>query len=151
LKPIQAQFLRLDTEGLADSKLKHGSATMKKNEDSHSDPAWNVAELLERVDNDQELLRDLLNIFKEDFPLTMRSLESAVAAGDLKEAARLAHTLKGMLSSLGGVRTAAAAARLEVIASAGETASLKDALDALKCEAASLLPELEAYMAEVRH
>jgi two-component system, sensor histidine kinase and response regulator len=123
---------------------------MNKNEDSHSDPAWNLAELLERVDNDQELLRDLLNIFKDDFPLTMRSLESAVAAEDLKTSATLSHTLKGMLSSLGGVRTAAAAARLEVIASAGETASLKGALDALKCEAASLLPELEAYMAEVR-
>jgi two-component system, sensor histidine kinase and response regulator len=124
---------------------------MNKNEDSHSDPAWNLAELLERVDNDQELLRDLLNIFKEDFPLSMRSLESAVAAEDLKNSAMLAHTLKGMLSSLGGVRTAAAAARLEVIASAGETASLKGALDDLKCEAARLLPELEAYMTEVRH
>jgi hypothetical protein len=56
-----------------------------------------------------------------------------------------------MLSSLGGVRTAAAAAKLEVIASAGETASLKGALDALKHEAANLLPELDAYMAEVRH
>jgi two-component system sensor histidine kinase/response regulator len=133
------------------SKLKHGSETMSKNEDSHADPAWNLAELLERVDNDQELLRDLLNIFKEDFPRTMLSLESAVAAEDLKNCARLGHTLKGMLSSLGGVRTAAAAARLEVIASHGETASLKGALDALKCEAARLLLELEAYMAEVRH
>jgi two-component system sensor histidine kinase/response regulator len=148
---MQVEFLRVDMEGLGDAKLKHGSETMKKNEDSHSDPAWNLPELLERVDNDQELLRDLLNIFKEDFPLNMRSLEAAVAAEDLKNAATLSHTLKGMLSSLGGVRTAAAAARLEVIASAGETASLKGALDALKCEAASLLPELEAYMAEVRH
>jgi len=138
-------------QGHGDLKLKHGSETMKKNEDSHANPAWNLPELLERVDNDQELLRDLLNIFKEDFPLTMRSLESAVAAEDLKNAARLAHALKGMLSSLGGVRTAAAAARLEVIASAGETASLKGALEDLKCEAASLLPELEAYMAEVGH
>jgi len=138
-------------ERLGDSKLKHGSETMNKIEDSHSDPAWNQAELLERVDNDQELLRDLLNIFKEDFPLTMRSLESAVAAGDLKNSATLCHTLKGMLSNLGGARAAAAAARLEVVASAGETASLQVALDALKCEAARLLPELEAYMAEVRH
>jgi len=124
---------------------------MNKNEHRHSDPVWNLAELLERVDNDQALLRDLLNIFKEDFPLTMRSLEAAVAAEDLKNSARLGHTLKGMLSSLGGARSAAAAARLEVIASAGETASLRGALDALNCEAASLLPELEAYIAEVRH
>jgi two-component system, sensor histidine kinase and response regulator len=138
-------------ERLGDSKLKHGSKTMNNKEESLPDPAWNLPELLERVDNDQELLLDLLNIFKEDFPQTMRSLESAVALGDLKNAARLGHTLKGMLSSLGGVRTAAAAARLEVVASAGETASLKGALDALECEAARLLPELEAYMAEVRH
>jgi HPt (histidine-containing phosphotransfer) domain-containing protein len=138
-------------EWLGDSKLKHGSETMNTKVESLSEPVWNLPELLERVDNDQELLRDLLNIFKADFPLTMRSLESAVALGDLKDTARLGHTLKGMLSSLGGVRTAAAAARLEVIATAGETASLKVALDALKCEAASLLPELAAYMGEVRH
>lgn len=119
--------------------------------DSPSEPVWNLAELLERVDNDQELLRDLLNIFKDDFPVTMRSLELAIAAEDLKNSARLGHTLKGMLSSLGGVRTAAAAGKLEVLASTGETASLRGALDVLKCEAASLLPELEAYMAEVRH
>src|SRR6202790_5306468 len=115
-------------ERLGDSKLKHGSKIMNNKEESLSEPVWNLAELLERVDNDQELLRDLLDIFKEDFPLTMRSLESAVALGDLKNSARLGHTIKGMLSSLGGVRTAAAAARLEVLASAGETASLKGAL-----------------------
>ena len=111
---------------------------------------WNLAELLDRVDNDQELLLDLLNIFKEDFPRTMRSLESAVAVSDLKNVSRLSHTLKGMLSSLGGTRAAAAAAKLEVLASGAEAASLKGALDALTHEAESLLPELNAYMAEVR-
>jgi two-component system, sensor histidine kinase and response regulator len=112
--------------------------------------AWNLAELLDRVDNDQELLRELLNIFKEDFPRTMRSLESAVAGADLKNTSRLSHTLKGMLSSLGGTRAAAAAAKLEGLATTGETASLKGALDALGHEAECLLPELNAYMAEVR-
>ena len=91
---------------------------------------WNLAELLDRVDNDQELLRDLLNIFKEDFPRTMQSLESAVAGADLKNASRLSHSLKGMLSSLGATRAAAAAAKLEALATAGETASLRGALDA---------------------
>ena len=116
-----------------------------------SQPVWNLPELLERVDNDQELLRDLLNIFKEDFPRTMRSLESAVAVADLKGAARLSHTLKGMLSSLGAMRASTAASRLEQLASAGETASLKDAFVALEREAATLLPEFNAYMAEVHH
>jgi two-component system sensor histidine kinase/response regulator len=123
---------------------------MNKTEEGISGPVWNLAELLERVDNDQELLRDLVNIFKEDFPRTMRLLESAIAVADLKNVARLSHTLKGMLSSLGGVRTAAAAAKIEVMASAGESASLKSVFDTLEREGTSLLPELDAYMAEVR-
>jgi two-component system sensor histidine kinase/response regulator len=123
---------------------------MNKTEEGISGPVWNLAELLERVDNDQELLLDLVNIFKEDFPRTMRLLESAIAVADLKNVARLSHTLKGMLSSLGGVRTAAAAAKIEVMASAGESASLKSVFDTLEREGASLLPELDAYMAEVR-
>src|SRR5579872_2002451 len=135
---------------LCDEKIHRGSATMNNSEEALPEPIWNVAELLERVDQDQELLRDLLNIFKEDFPRTIRSLESAVAMEDLKNCARLSHTLKGMLGSLGATRAASAAARLDLLACSGETASLKQALDALKREAAGLLPELDAYMAEVR-
>jgi two-component system, sensor histidine kinase and response regulator len=124
---------------------------MNKNEEGLSEPVWNLTELLERIENDQELLRELLNIFKEDFPQTMRSLQSAVNAEDLKNSSRLSHTLKGMLSSLGATRAAAAAAKLEALSSAGETASMEGALNALEAEAHRLLPELEAYMAEVRH
>jgi HPt (histidine-containing phosphotransfer) domain-containing protein len=140
-----------DIGRVLNTKIKYGSATMNNQKETLAEPAWNHAELLERVDNDQELLRELLTIFKEDFPRTMRSLESAVAAADLKNIARLSHTLKGMLSSLGAARAAAAASRLEELASAGETAPLKGAFDALECQAASLLPELDAYMTEVRH
>jgi two-component system sensor histidine kinase/response regulator len=122
---------------------------MNKSQEGLPEPIWNVAELLERVDHDQELLRDLLNIFKEDFPRTLQSLESAVAGGDLKNCARLSHTLKGMLGSLGATRAASAAANLDIRASSGETASLKQAVDALKREAGDLVPELDAYMSEV--
>jgi HPt (histidine-containing phosphotransfer) domain-containing protein len=124
---------------------------MNKEGQEPTGQVWNLAELLDRIDNDQELLRDLLKIFKEDFPRTMQSLESAVAAEDLKNASRLSHTLKGMLASLGATRAAAAAGKLEVLATAGETASLRGALDALGREAESLVPELNAYMAEVHH
>ncbi|MGB2590031.1 MAG: Hpt domain-containing protein [Candidatus Acidiferrum sp.] len=124
---------------------------MTKNEENHSEPVWNQAELLERVDNDQELLIELLAIFQEDFPRTVKSLEEAVAARDLKNTASLSHTLKGMLSNLGGTRAAAAAAKLEKLASSAEgKAPLKDAFDALQREAASLVPELDAYIVGVR-
>lgn len=124
--------------------------TRKKNEESVSEPVWNLGELLERVDNDQELVRELLTIFKEDFPRTLESLETAVSAGDLKNSAVLSHTLKGMLASLGVIRAAAAAAKIEQLASSSaEKESLREAFDALRNEAARLMPELEAYMTEV--
>ena len=91
---------------------------MNKKEEGLSELVWNLPELLERVDNDQ-VLRELLDIFKEDFPQTFRSLKSAVTDGDLKSSSRLSHTLKGMLSSLGATRAAAAASKLEALSSAG--------------------------------
>jgi HPt (histidine-containing phosphotransfer) domain-containing protein len=124
---------------------------MGKKSLSTSETVWNLPELLHRVDNDQELLRDLLTIFKEDFPKTIQRLEAAVAAADLKNAAALSHTLKGMLSNLGGTRAAAAASALEQLANAGEKVALRQGFDALQQESARLLPELDAYMAEVRH
>jgi HPt (histidine-containing phosphotransfer) domain-containing protein len=123
---------------------------MNKKEEEFSEPVWNLPELLERVDNDQVLLRELLDIFKEDFPQTLRSLKTAVTGEDLKSSSRLSHTLKGMLSSLGAVRAAGAASKLEALSAAGETASLGPALKALESEGESLVPELDAYMAEVR-
>jgi len=126
---------------------------MKKAKEIPSEPAWNQAELLERADDDQELIRELLTIFKEDFPRTIQSLESAVAGGNMKNTASLSHGLKGMLSNLGAGRAAGAAARLEVLAAGGEKASLVDVQNALKGlerEGACLMAELDVYMTEVR-
>ncbi len=150
-KPIHVELLRDDMETLTDERFAKESEPMKKNEESPLVPVWNQADVLERVDHDQELLRELLVIFKEDFPRSLRSLEEAVAAGDLKNSASLSHALRGMLANLGGARAAAAAAKLEKMASSpGESASLNDALNALQQEVASLVPELDAYLMEVR-
>jgi two-component system sensor histidine kinase/response regulator len=122
---------------------------MNKKEEGLSEPVWNLPELLERVDNDQILLRELLDIFKEDFPQTMRSLKTAVTAGDLKSSSRLSHTLKGMLSSFGATRAAAAASKLEALSSVGDTTSLHAALGRPGKRRGESLPR-DAYMTEVR-
>lgn len=124
---------------------------MKTNDEQRPEPVWNQAELLERVDNDQELLIELLSIFREDFPRTLQSLQDAVASHDLKNCASLSHTLKGMLSNLGGTRAAFSAASLEKLSSASASQPLlQDAFDALRREASSLSSELDAYVIGVR-
>jgi two-component system, sensor histidine kinase and response regulator len=142
--------LRAEIERLTNKKMKQERKIMNKNEESVAKAVWDLSDLLHRVDNDQELLRELLAIFKEDFPRTLQALESALAGGNWKHTASLSHTLKGMLANLGGTRAAAAAARLEEIASAGEMTLAREAMGALKSEAANLMPELDAYMTEVR-
>jgi HPt (histidine-containing phosphotransfer) domain-containing protein len=108
-------------------------------------------ELLSRVDNDRELLLDLMSIFKEDFPRHVRELTDVVAARDYKKMAVVSHTLKGMLANLAVPRAAAAAAKLEQLGrDNGGEPEIADALGAFQREVQGLIPEMEAYMAEVQ-
>lgn len=58
-----------------------------------------LAELLERVENDRELVRDLLLIFKEEFPVHLRALRDAVDSKDGQKVASEAHTYMILLTS----------------------------------------------------
>ena len=123
---------------------------MDQPQKSSPEPVWNLPELLTRIDNDQELLRELLIIFKKDFPSHVCSLTEAIATGNLRNVTALSHTLKGMFANLAANRAAAAAACLEQTARAGESATLKQTYENLNAEIANLLSEVEAHMAEVR-
>lgn len=109
-------------------------------------PAFNFADLLDRVENDQELLRDLLAIFKQDSPRHLHCLKEAVLHLEMKQIQASSHTLKGMLSNLSMDRAADAAANLERMGSHGERAGLKDALTLLEQEVADLMPMVDSYL-----
>jgi len=109
----------------------------------------NLDELLARVDHDRELLRDLVVIFKDDFPRQVSVLHRAIAESDLKTTERSSHTLKGMFLSLAAARAVAAATRLEQLARAQDMAALPIALKLLENEGALLLPELEVHLGKI--
>jgi HPt (histidine-containing phosphotransfer) domain-containing protein len=113
-----------------------------------SDSSFDMAELLERLENDRELLRDLLAIFKEDFPCHLRALREAAKNGDMKNLSALSHTLKGMFYNIAANRAAAASAQLEQVARAEESAGLPAALQRFEIEVSELLPKLDACMTE---
>lgn len=123
---------------------------MKETESKDSYSIWNLSELLARVDNDQDLLRDLLSIFYEDCHAHISSLENAIASGDLKSTAAEAHALKGMFANLAAARAAAAAGRLEGLADDGEKGSLSEGFATLQRELNSLSQALAVYSAAVR-
>src|SRR6267154_791429 len=114
------------------------------------EPMVNVAELLARVDNDAELLRELIAIFKVEFPRHLCALREAAGQENLKNVQKSAHTLRGMLSNLGTTRAAAAAARLEQLGDSSDGTALKSALALFESDVTGLLPELEACVAKAK-
>jgi hypothetical protein len=66
-----------------------------------SDPAravaWDFNKALERLGGDEQLSRDVANIFLEETPKLMDRLHQAVAAGDPTTVERAAHSRKGQL------------------------------------------------------
>jgi two-component system sensor histidine kinase/response regulator len=124
---------------------------MTNTNQSSNESAIDFTELLDRVDNDRELLLDLMAIFKEDFPRHIRELTDVIAARDLKKLGIVSHTLKGMLANLAVTRAATAAAKLEQLAHGGATEpEIADAFHAFQREVQGLVLEMEAYMAGVQ-
>jgi HPt (histidine-containing phosphotransfer) domain-containing protein len=116
-----------------------------------NEPSIDFPELLARVDNDRELLLDLMSIFKEEFPRHLRELTDVIAVRDLKKMSVVSHTLKGMLANLAVTRAASAAGKLEQLARDGAAEpEIGDALRAFQREVQGVLPEMDAYMAEVQ-
>lgn len=114
------------------------------------EPVLNLSELLARVENDYELLRELIGIAKVDIPRLLSSLREAAAQADVKNIETSGHTLKGMLLHLAATRAAAATGRLEQLARSGDTATLRSAVAFLETEVARFMTELEACMANIR-
>ena len=80
--------------------------------DHSAELTLNVPELLSRVDNDQELLRELLQLFKEECPRLMQLLEAAVSKQEMRAVETTSHSLKGMVANLSAMGSTPSASRL---------------------------------------
>ena len=122
---------------------------MKDTEVNSSNVTFDYEELRARVGNDRELMRDLLLIFKEEFPRNLLALREAVKTKDGNRVVTAAHTLKGMLLNLAANQAAATAAQLEQLGLQGETSEFAEGFAVFERDAGKLLPQLDACMAEV--
>ena len=108
-----------------------------------------LAELLARVENDRGLIRELLLIFKDEFPGHVQALRDAVDSMDGDRVTAEAHTLKGMLSNLAATSAVDAAARLEQLGQNREISKFQEACSVFESVSKDLLLQLDACMAEV--
>ena len=102
---------------------------------------WNPLTTLERLDHDRSLLRILISVFVEDFGGMIQHVQSSIDRCELMEAARGAHSLRGMALNFDAFIAASSAEALESECSAGSDHGararlprVRDDFDALHAE-----------------
>jgi two-component system, sensor histidine kinase and response regulator len=139
-KPIRAQVLRKAiSEAMRLRKARNGPTGIADQKGS----AINEAALLEGVDGNRRLLRDLVRIFLADYPLHLTQIKDALRDGDAQALTKAAHTLKGAVGNFAAEKAAAAAQLLEVLARDGKLGAAGDAYSALESELVRLGEELK--------
>jgi len=113
--------------------------------DSLIEEFMDLPELLARVENDRELLTELLVMFRDELPGLLNTLHQAIYLGDLAQAARVAHTLKGMSANLSLRRGTALIKDVEQAAQIGDIYLIKNRLVPLDSEIAAFLTAIDAF------
>lgn len=83
--------------------------------DFPEDRIFNLEEALERTENDEVLLKEMVRIFLDMSPELLDSISKAIRKGEAEELRQSAHTLKSAAGSIGANRVFRAAYYLEQI------------------------------------
>ena len=100
--------------------------------------SWDKAAALDRLEGDEELLRDICQIFLEESPKLMTRLQQALQQDDSEAVSRAAHSLKGETGYLGAGNVCLIAKQLETMGRNHELAQASPVLEQLQKEMATL-------------
>ena len=89
-------------------------------------PVINKEAALERVDGDEELYQEIVEIFLEDTPIQLQKLDDAIKDGDITVAHRQAHSIKSSAANIGAEAMSAQSYTMEEAAGSGEADGLSD-------------------------
>jgi CheY-like chemotaxis protein len=103
---------------------------------------------LSRVGGDVELLKEVIELFLDDYPVTFEKIRSAVATSDASALEHHAHSLKGSVSTFGAERAFEAAFALEKQGRNRDLTGAQEGLFQLEQALQALRPELESLQAQ---
>jgi two-component system sensor histidine kinase/response regulator len=99
--------------------------------------------LLERLENDSQLLNEVISIFLADSPGKLAELRAAVAARNSSEIVSGSHSLRGSLSIFGAKAAVEAAQELETIGRQGKVECVEKAFSVFEREMALVTSALD--------
>jgi HPt (histidine-containing phosphotransfer) domain-containing protein len=92
--------------------------------------------LLETLDNDPQLLREVIGIFLADCPGKLAELRAAITAGDPERIANSSHSLRGSVATFGAQKAVEVAQKLESMGRQGQLQGATEAFSVLEREMA---------------
>lgn len=105
-----------------------------------------VEDALQRLDHDQDLFREILQIYIEDSPGMLQSIRDAVQNADAALLQRAAHSLKGLTATLSAQQVVAAAYRLEQMGATGNFSEATAAITAMDQQVRDLNQVAQQYL-----
>jgi two-component system sensor histidine kinase/response regulator len=108
----------------------------------------NTHELLERVDGDRELIAELLELLRNDYPRQIEAMHRAIDSNNSESLEQVAHSMRGALGNLAAVNGAVIASELERIGKSGCNADAPKRLAELEVELGRVVCQLEGLCME---
>jgi HPt (histidine-containing phosphotransfer) domain-containing protein len=105
-----------------------------------------LQKLDQNMDGDAEMLRDIVDAFLRDLPQRERELQESLTRRDAPTLARAAHTMKGLLLTLGAKPAADVALQLEILARCGNLGEAEGLAKELRQELTQLTPALRELL-----
>lgn len=113
------------------SNLRRANSTLRPAKPETLSP-WSKEVALERIGGDEELLRELCQIFLGEYPKLLDKVREAIAAGNADAVQRAAHSLKGEVSYLGAPSATEIARLLEDMGRAKDLSRAPETLISLE-------------------
>ena len=94
-----------------------------------SDDAIDMKEVMDRVQEDRELLIELLQIFSDDYAQKKKMLDAAVVQNDFDQVRNITHGLKGASGNISAKKLRSSFSNLGEMAKSKDFSKAKETLD----------------------
>lgn len=141
-KPIDKEELRTTLSELTNTQKTKETAMEDKAQDMTEKRLFDKEELLERVAGDEDLMMELIGLFRVDIETLLADLETGIATRDDEKVRHAAHTIKGMSGNLSAHSLYETSYELELAGKNSETDKITEKFEEVK----DICNKLEVYL-----
>lgn len=111
-----------------------------------SEEIIDLNDVMQRVQDDKELLLELLDIFQEDFLKKRQTLVESIAAGNIQKIKEAAHSIKGSSGNISAKPMYAVSLQLEQLAKEGTITGMDELVKTIDRQ----FEDLKAYTIKLK-